>query len=230
MSNVLIIEDDNMLGDTLSLYLTGEGYHVTRVEQATEGIARLDRVQPDIILLDLLLPDLDGVNPCPLIRKHTDVPIIVISTENDISERIRTLTLGADDYICKPFSMQELKARIEALFRRIKITRLQGRGISPVAEPETGITLDLARRMVTVNGQMVEMTYSEFELMKLFYTNRGNVFSRYALIQALRGTDSFINERAVDVHINHLRRKIEKDPKKPQLIKTIWGIGYKFMQ
>ncbi|KAF6583461.1 response regulator transcription factor [Paenibacillus polymyxa] len=230
MSNVLIIEDDNMLGDTLSLYLTGEGYHVTRVEQATEGIARLDRVQPDIILLDLLLPDLDGVNPCPLIRKHTDVPIIVISTENDISERIRTLTLGADDYICKPFSMQELKARIEALFRRIKITRLQGRGISPVAEPETGITLDLARRMVTVNGQMVEMTYSEFELMKLFYTNRGIVFSRYALIQALRGTDSFINERAVDVHINHLRRKIEKDPKKPQLIKTIWGIGYKFMQ
>ncbi|MEE4579990.1 response regulator transcription factor [Paenibacillus polymyxa] len=230
MSNVLIIEDDNMLGDTLSLYLTGEGYHVTRVEQATEGIARLDRVQPDIILLDLLLPDLDGVNPCPLIRKHTDVPIIVISTENDISERIRTLTLGADDYICKPFSMQELKARIEALFRRIKITRLQGRGISPVAEPETGITLDLARRMVTVNGQMVEMTYSEFELIKLFYTNRGIVFSRYALIQALRGTDSFINERAVDVHINHLRRKIEKDPKKPQLIKTIWGIGYKFMQ
>ncbi|UNL92180.1 DNA-binding response regulator [Paenibacillus polymyxa] len=230
MSNVLIIEDDNMLGDTLSLYLTGEGYHVTRVEQATEGIARLDRVQSDIILLDLLLPDLDGVNPCPLIRKHTDVPIIVISTENDISERIRTLTLGADDYICKPFSMQELKARIEALFRRIKITRLQGRGISPVAEPETGITLDLARRMVTVNGQMVEMTYSEFELMKLFYTNRGIVFSRYALIQALRGTDSFINERAVDVHINHLRRKIEKDPKKPQLIKTIWGIGYKFMQ
>ncbi|AHM65999.1 chemotaxis protein CheY [Paenibacillus polymyxa] len=230
MSNVLIIEDDNMLGDTLSLYLTGEGYHVTRVEQATEGIARLDRVQPDIILLDLLLPDLDGVNPCPLIRKHTDVPIIVISTENDISERIRTLTLGADDYICKPFSMQELKARIEALFRRIKITRLQGRGISPVAEPETGITLDLARRMVTVNGQMVEMTYSEFELMKLFYTNRGIVFSRYALIQALRGTDSFINERAVDVHINHLRRKIEKDPKKPQLIKTIWGVGYKFMQ
>ncbi|MDG0056407.1 response regulator transcription factor [Paenibacillus sp. P2(2022)] len=230
MSNVLIIEDDNMLGDTLSLYLTGEGYHVTRVEQATEGIARLDRVQPDIILLDLLLPDLDGVNPCPLIRKHTDVPIIVISTENDISERIRTLTLGADDYICKPFSMQELKARIEALFRRIKITRSQGRGISPVAEPETGITLDLARRMVTVNGQMVEMTYSEFELMKLFYMNRGIVFSRYALIQALRGTDSFINERAVDVHINHLRRKIEKDPKKPQLIKTIWGIGYKFMQ
>ncbi|MCV9952190.1 response regulator transcription factor [Paenibacillus sp. BT-177] len=230
MSNVLIIEDDNMLGDTLSLYLTGEGYNVTRVELAAEGIALLDKEQPDIILLDLLLPDLDGVNPCPLIRKHTDVPIIVISTENNISERIRTLTLGADDYICKPFSMQELKARIEALFRRIKITRLQGRNISPEAEPENGISLDLARRMVIVNGQMVEMTYSEFELMKLFYSNRGIVFSRYALIQALRGTDSFINERAVDVHINHLRRKIEKDPKKPQLIKTIWGIGYKFMQ
>ncbi|KOS00596.1 response regulator transcription factor, partial [Paenibacillus polymyxa] len=138
------------------------------------------------------------------------------------------LTLGADDYICKPFSMQELKARMEALFRRIEITRLQGRGRAP--EPETGITLDLARRMITVNGQNVETTYSEFELMKLFYLNRGIVFSRYALIQALRGTDSFINERAVDVHINHLRRKIEKDPKKPQLIKTIWGIGYKFMQ
>ncbi|MEK5378013.1 response regulator transcription factor [Paenibacillus sp. FSL P2-0173] len=228
MSNVLIIEDDNMLGETLSLYLTGEDYNVTRVEQASEGIARLEIVQPDIILLDLLLPDLDGVNPCPLIRKHTDVPIIVISTENNISERIRTLTLGADDYICKPFSMQELKARIEALFRRIEITRLQGRGRAP--EPETGITLDLARRMITVNGQNVETTYSEFELMKLFYLNRGIVFSRYALIQALRGTDSFINERAVDVHINHLRRKIEKDPKKPQLIKTIWGIGYKFMQ
>ncbi|TKH41445.1 DNA-binding response regulator [Paenibacillus terrae] len=230
MSNVLIIEDDNMLGDTLSLYLTGEGYNVTRVEQAAEGIARLGMVQPDIILLDLLLPDLDGVNPCPLIRKHTDVPIIVVSSENDISERIRTLTLGADDYICKPFSMQELKARIEALFRRIEITRLQARGLAPEAAPETDIALDLARRMITVDGQLVEMTFSEFELMKLFYLNRGIVFSRYALIQALRGTDSFINERAVDVHINHLRRKIEKDPKKPKLIRTIWGIGYKFMQ
>ncbi|MGO4734010.1 response regulator transcription factor [Paenibacillus sp. 2KB_22] len=222
MTKVLIIEDDNMLGDTLSLYLQGEGYDVTRVDNARDGLLQL-QARPDILLLDLLLPDSGSMNPCSLMRQHTAIPIIVISSLTEVSERIRSLTDGADDYVCKPFSMQELKARIEAVLRRYSILNS-----SVVTEQEPGISLDLARRTVLLNNRRVEMTFSEFEIMKLFILNPGKVYSRYALIEAIRGIDACINDRTIDVHITKLRKKIEDNPKNPQYIQTIWGVGYKF--
>jgi len=222
MTKVLIIEDDNMLGDTLSLYLQGEGYDVIRVDNARDGLLQL-QARPDILLLDLMLPDSGDKNPCSLMRQHTAIPIIVISSLTEVAERIRSLTDGADDYVCKPFSMQELKARIEAVLRRYSILNN-----SVVTEQEAGISLDLARRTVLLNNQRVEMTFSEFEIMKLFVLNPGKVYSRYALIEAIRGIDAYINDRTIDVHITKLRKKIEDNPKNPQYIQTIWGVGYKF--
>ncbi|WP_339299348.1 response regulator transcription factor [Paenibacillus sp. FSL R5-0623] len=222
MTKVLIIEDDNMLGDTLSLYLQGEGYDVIRVANARDGLLQL-QARPDILLLDLLLPDSEGNNPCSLMRQHTAIPIIVISSLTEVSERIRSLIDGADDYVCKPFSMQEVKARIEAVLRRYSILNS-----SIVTVQDCGISLDLARRAVLLNNQRVEMTFSEFEIMKLFVLNPGKVYSRYALIEAIRGIDAYINDRTIDVHITKLRKKIEENPKNPQYIQTIWGVGYKF--
>ncbi|PYE42704.1 response regulator transcription factor [Paenibacillus barcinonensis] len=222
MTKVLIIEDDNMLGDTLSLYLQGEEYEVCRVDTIWGGLLQLE-TRPDIILLDLLLPDSKEKHPCALMREHTSVPIIVISSLTEVSERIRSLTDGADDFVCKPFSMQELKARIEAVLRRYTLLKS-----SPVVEHDTGISLDLARRTILLNHRRIETTFSEFEIMKLFVAHPGKVFSRYALIEAIRGIDAYIHDRTIDVHITNLRKKIEDNPKTPQYIQTVWGVGYKF--
>lgn len=222
MTRVLIIEDDNMMGETLSLYLQGEGYDVVRVGTIHEGLLQLQTL-PDIILLDLVLPDLQGAHPCSLLRRHTLIPMIVVSSLTDISERVRSLTDGADDYVCKPFSMQEVKARIEAILRRTTITA------TPSSAAETsGITLDVERRSVTINHRKIETTFSEFEIMKLLVMNPGKVFSRYELIEAIRGIDAYIHDRTIDVHITKLRKKIEINPKNPKYIHTIWGIGYKY--
>ncbi|WP_434753100.1 response regulator transcription factor [Paenibacillus amylolyticus] len=222
MTKVLIIEDDNMLGDTLSLYLQGEGYEVFRVDTIGGALLQLE-TKPNIILIDLMLPDSGEKNPCALMREHTSLPMIVISSLTEVSERIRSLTAGADDFVCKPFSMQELKARMEAVLRRYALLEAFS-----VTETDTGLTLDLARRTILLNNRRVETTFSEFEIMKLFVLNPGKVFSRYALIEAIRGIDAYINDRTIDVHITKLRKKIEDNPKTPQYIQTIWGVGYKF--
>jgi len=232
MTKVLIIEDDNIFGDMLSLYLIEEQYDVVRVASAGEGLRILKEYSPQVILLDLMLPDTEGTNACSLIREFTTIPIIVISAETKVSERIQSLTEGADDYMVKPFSMQELKARIEAILRRT--TAAPAQTVSPTAaSPATEdrkLTLDLARRLLINNGTEIETTYSEFEIMKLLFNNPSKVFSREELINAIRGIDSYINERAIDVHITNLRKKIEANPKEPQYIKTVWGVGYKFMK
>ncbi|GGH69464.1 DNA-binding response regulator [Paenibacillus silvae] len=222
MTKVLIIEDDNMLGDTLCLYLQGEEYEVCRVDTIGRGLLQLEN-RPDIILLDLMLPDAREKHPCALMREHTSIPIIVISSLTEVSERIRSLTGGADDFVCKPFSMQELKARIEAVLRRYTLLKN-----SSVVELEPGISLDLARRTILLNHRRIETTFSEFEIMKLFVAHPGKVFSRYALIEAIRGIDAYIHDRTIDVHITNLRKKIEDNPKNPQYIQTVWGVGYKF--
>ncbi|GMK39001.1 DNA-binding response regulator [Paenibacillus sp. CCS19] len=232
MTKVLIIEDDNIFGDMLSLYLTEEQYEVVRVASAGEGLRTLSDYAPNVILLDLMLPDTEGINACALLREFTNIPIIVISAETKVSERIQSLSEGADDYMVKPFSMQELKARIEAVLRRTIVTQTQMAPPSPVtpSADERSLTLDLARRLLICNGAEIETTYSEFEIMKLLYNNPSKVFSREELINAIRGIDSYINERAIDVHITNLRKKIESNPKEPQYIKTVWGVGYKFMR
>ncbi|NOU93660.1 response regulator [Paenibacillus sp. LMG 31456] len=236
MQKVLIIEDDTIIGEMLKLYLCEENFTVQRVETGQDSFDALNTFTPDVILLDLILPDMDGADLCKLLRHHTQVPILVISMKNKVTDRIQALSCGADDYLCKPFSMQELKARINAQLRRSSpqptyAPNFAAASSSPVATlsaPTQWLQLDLERRTLIVKDQVVEITFSEFEIMKLFYSFPGKVFSRDELINAIRGIDSYVNERSIDVHVTNLRKKIEYNPKQPQHIKTVWGVGYKF--
>jgi DNA-binding response OmpR family regulator len=236
MYKVLIIEDDVMMSEMLSMYLSGEGYRVKQAMDGTGGMKQFESFEPDIVLLDLMLPDCNGTDLCGELRNISSVPIMIISMKSEVSERVHALRAGADDYMCKPFSMHELNARVEALIRRSRL-------IQPVAaassgalaavvqeqQPDRDIRLDTDRRLLLVRGELVETTFSEFELMKLFLSHPGKVFSREDLINAIRGFDSFVTDRAIDVHIVNLRRKIEVNPKEPQFIRTVWGVGYKYV-
>ncbi|WP_081735415.1 response regulator transcription factor [Paenibacillus gorillae] len=233
MYKVLVIEDDVMMSDMLSMYLSEEGYLVKQAGLAEEGLRTANEFEPDIVLLDLMLPDRDGMEVCSTLRERSHVPIMILSMKSEVSERVLALKAGADDYMCKPFSMHEMTARVEALIRRSHITAPE-----PEAEAEAEealpvlnglpIQLDLERRLLLVRGKLVETTFSEYEMMKLFLAHPGKVFSREELINAIRGFDSFVTDRAIDVHIVNLRKKIEHNPKEPRLIRTVWGFGYKY--
>jgi DNA-binding response OmpR family regulator len=232
MYKVLVIEDDVMMSDMLSMYLSEEGYSVMQAYRADEGLKLTSEFVPDLVLLDLILPDLDGMEVCTLIRKRSNVPIMILSMKSEVSERVQALKAGADDYMCKPFSMHEMTARVEALIRRSNTmqaeTKQQAAAAVEVLDDHEPIQLDFERRLLLVRGQLVETTFSEYELMKLFLAYPGKVFSREELINTIRGFDSFVTDRAIDVHIVDLRKKIEQNPKEPRLIRTVWGFGYKY--
>src|SRR5690606_3871983 len=156
------------------------------------------------------------------------MPIMILSMKNEVSERVSALKAGADDYLCKPFSMHELTARVEALIRRSIHMNTTYEETSLQSGADNSIMLDYERRQLLVRGEPVETTFSEYEIMKLFITSPNKVFSRDELISAVRGFDSFVTDRSIDVHIVNLRKKIEYNPKEPKLIKTVWGFGYKY--
>ncbi|NEW09749.1 response regulator transcription factor [Paenibacillus sp. SYP-B3998] len=231
MVKVLLIEDDDIIGEMICMYLSEEGFEVLRTHNGQDGVSALNEFEPHLILLDLMLPDFEGTNLCNTLRKVTEVPIIIISSNAKVSEKIEAFTVGADDYLCKPFSMHELKARILAILRRAKQSAAEEFvNASPSSAPQPiNLNINLETRMLFVRGESIEMTFSEFELMRLLYEHPQRVFRREELINALRGYESYINDRAIDVHITNLRKKIEVNPKEPQHIKTVWGVGYKFV-
>ncbi|UVI30837.1 response regulator transcription factor [Paenibacillus spongiae] len=230
MYKILVIEDDVMMSDMLAMYLSEEGYAVKQATDGGSGLRLLEQFKPDLVLLDLMLPDWDGTELCRSIRESSCVPIMIVSMKTEVSERVQALRAGADDYLCKPFSMHELSARAESLIRRAHMMQAAAAqdGTGYTAEDAT-IRLDTERRLLLVRGTLVETTFSEFELMKLFLANPGKVFSREDLINAIRGFDSFVTDRAIDVHIVNLRRKVEPNPKEPKYIRTVWGVGYKYI-
>ncbi|MGG1553334.1 response regulator transcription factor [Paenibacillus ferrarius] len=239
MSKILIIEDDFSIGEMMSIYLYEDGYEVKRAENGGEGERLLRQFQPDAIILDVMLPDIDGIQLCANVRQTSNIPILMISAKSEVSDRVRGLQTGADDYLCKPFSMRELSARVQALLRRSHSFAAAAAELSVAStapshaqtppDPPMKITLDTEKRCLLVHGKVVETTFSEFEIMKLFWQNQGKVYSREELLNRVRGFDSYVTERAIDVHIANLRKKIETDPKEPKHIKTVWGVGYKFL-
>lgn len=234
LTKILVVEDDQIIGEMLTMYLTEEQFEVQRESTAKDGFRAVETFDPDVILLDLILPDSQGTDLCAQFRKLTDVPIIVVSMKTAVADRIQAIDAGADDYLVKPFSMQELKVRIGALLRRShpaadRAGRPRGSAAAVGLEPRTGIVLEVDRRTIVRNGEPIETTFSEYEIMKLFIEHPGRVYTREELISAVRGIDSFVNDRAIDVHVTNLRRKLEDNPKQPQHIKTVWGVGYKFV-
>ncbi|NOU70581.1 response regulator [Paenibacillus sp. LMG 31458] len=229
MIKVLIIEDDIIIGQMISMYFSEDHFEVKQSVNGHDGLREIVQFQPDVILLDLVLPDYEGIELCGAIRRLSLVPIIVISTKNNIKEKVEAFNIGADDYLCKPFSMQELKARIKASLRMADI-QVPAPGMSEGTESQYhDFTLDVERRLIVIKDQKIDITNSEFEIMKRFIHYPGRVFRRDELIDTLYRMGDIVNDRAIDVHITNLRRRIERNPKEPQYIKTVWGVGYKFV-
>lgn len=227
---ILIVEDDLTLQETLVYNLNRQGYDV---ETASDGNSAVEKVQqnpPDLILLDIMLPGMDGFEVCRIIRKNFTTPILMLTARDDEIDRVVGLEVGADDYLTKPFSMRELIARVKALFRRSHI--LQEDQQSQASQKKryvfNGLIIDQDRREISIDGKVVEFKPKEYELLIYFAQNKGHVLSREQILEKVWGWDYFGDSRTVDVHVRWLREKIEKDPANPQRILTVRSAGYRF--
>ena len=226
---VLVVEDDEHIRELVLLHLGLEGLSTAASGDGAEGL-QLARTQPfDLIILDVMLPGLDGVTVCRAIRREPhlkDVPIMMLTARREESDKVNGLESGADDYLTKPFGIREFVARVRALMRRRRAAA--NASAHHAAVTAGALHVDPARRLARVDGQDVDLTAHEFDLLYVLASNRGIVFSRDALVQRVWGGDTHITERSVDTLIKRLRKKIEGDPAEPRYILTVWGTGYKF--
>ena len=226
---VLVIDDEESIQKLLNAALERDGYRIVGARDATDGLIAFEREQPDVILLDVMLPDLSGREVCRRIRASSDVPIIMLSALDEEVDKVVGLELGADDYITKPFGMRELRSRVRAVLRR---AARESDGAASVGTEErlehAGVVLDAARRLVTVEDRAVELTYVEFEMLRLLMSSPGRVYSRTQLLDAVWGSSDYREPRTVDVHVRHLREKLEVEPSEPRYLQTVRGVGYRF--
>ncbi len=223
--SVLVVDDDAKTVELVKLYLNRDGYKVLTAYDGIEALRLAREKHPDLIVLDLMLPGMDGLQVCQKLRDESDVPIIMLTARTTEEDRLTGLNLGADDYVTKPFSPKELAARVRAVFRRLPEEALE-RG--PVEVKRGDITINFARREVSVAGKSLNLTPIEFKLLGVLVREPEQVFSRARLIEKALGYDFDSFDRTIDVHILNLRRKLEPDPNHPRYIKTIYGAGYKF--
>ena len=225
---VLVIEDEENLLEALKHNLERDGYTALTASDGERGLSLAREHQPDLVILDIMLPQLDGLEVCRILRRESNMPIIMMTAKGEVVDRVVGLELGADDYITKPFSMRELMARLQAVLRR---TRGQGqRGPSQANEVLTSgdLVVDLASHQVTLAGNELEMKPREFDLLALLVANRGRAFTRDQILERLWGQDYIGDTRTVDVHIRWIRQKLETEPGSPNRIVTIRGVGYRF--
>jgi DNA-binding response OmpR family regulator len=226
-STILLVDDEDSVQKLLTFPLEREGFRVVPARDGEEALRRFAEEQIDLVVLDIMLPKLDGLEVCKRLRATSSVPIIMLTARDDELDKVLGLELGADDYITKPFSIREFRSRVRALLRRAAAPRHGLRQQDEVIEAEE-LTIDLARRTVTVRGQDVQLTYVEFELLALLAGRPGRVFSRRQLLEQLRGGAEYREPRTIDVHVRHLREKLEADPGEPEFILTVRGVGYRF--
>jgi len=220
---IMIVDDEKRLVSLVKNYLTQEGYRVVTANDGKEALPIASREKPDLIVLDLMMPEMDGYGFMREHRKEFDTPIIMLTARVDDDERVIGLELGADDYITKPFRPRELVARVRAVLRRAGNSEPKGK-VLQVAD----ITLDRDTRMVTVASQSVDLTPSEFDLLAALMSSPGRVFSRLDLLDVIQGIRYEGYERTIDTHIKNLRAKIESEPRSPHYIETVYGVGYRF--
>lgn len=221
--SVLIVDDDVKLVQLLKTYFAKEGFITYTVHDGLDALQIVWEKKPDIMILDLMLPGLDGWDVCRRIRRNNDIPIIMLTARDEESDRLVGLEIGADDYVSKPFSPKEVVARAKVILRRIHKIVVQQEPIKA-----GGLTIDLERHQVMNGSQLIELTPTEFKLLELLAGNAGKVFSRLQIVEQTQGYTFEGYERTIDAHIKNLRRKLETNPKEPQYIITIYGIGYKF--
>jgi len=223
MTRVLVVEDEESIADAVAYTLRGEGYDVDALADGTAALEAARSETYDVLVLDILLPGLSGLDVCRRLRAESDVPILMLTARTAEVDRVVGLEAGADDYIAKPFSMPELVSRVRAILRRRELDRSDaGDGVRHVG----GLELDLAAHVARVDGRVVRLTPSEFRLLSTLSERPGRVFSRRELMQHLWDSSYVGDERAADVHVANLRRKVEADPKEPVRLVTVRGAGY----
>ncbi len=229
---ILVVDDEKVLVKGISFNLRNEGYEVDVGYDGEQAVELARATQYDLIILDLMMPKIDGLQACIKIREFSNVPIIILTAKGEDADKIIGLESGADDYMTKPFNILELKARIRALLRRSGMTAATQKEEQESSEMLTHghVTLDLAKRVAIVDGKMVDLTVKEFDLLALLMRNPGRVYSRENLLDLVWGYEYQGDYRTVDVHVRRLREKIELDTANPQLIRTKWGVGYYLKQ
>ncbi|MCU0492271.1 MAG: response regulator transcription factor [Chloroflexaceae bacterium] len=225
MATILLVEDDSTLSETLRYNLEREGYNVVTASDGVQGLELARRERPDLLVLDIMLPRLDGFSVCRILRQESDVPIIMLTARQDEVDRIAGLELGADDYVSKPFSLGELLARVRAIMRR---TERQPGGISREVLEAGKLRVDTSSRRAWRGTHELTMPQKEFDLLTCLIRNKGIALSRDLLLERVWGLDFVGDSRTVDVHIRWLREKIEWDPARPRYIQTVRGVGYRF--
>jgi len=223
MKQILVVDDEPRIAEICRDYLQRAGFGVTTAGNGADALALARAKRPDLVVLDLGLPKMDGLDVTRALRQHSNVPIIMLTARVEESDKLVGLELGADDYLTKPFSPRELVARVRAVFRRVDI----GPGRADMIRA-ADITLDVPRMRGHVGTQTVELTSTEFELLAMMMRQPGRVFTRGQLLEAVHGEEGESLDRTIDVHIKNLRRKIERDPRTPRYILTVYGVGYKF--
>jgi len=221
---VLVVDDDAKTVELVRLYLNRDGYKVLTAYDGTEALRLAQEAHPDLIVLDLLLPGIDGLQVCRQLRAESDVPVIMLTARTTEQDRLTGLDLGADDYVTKPFSPQELAARVRALLRRLPGER------GPDKIKRGQLTVNFLKHEASLAGRPLNLTEVEFKLLGVLVKEPGRVFSRAELIEKALGYDFEGFDRTIDVHILNLRRKLESDPSHPKYIKTVYGVGYKFSE
>jgi DNA-binding response OmpR family regulator len=224
-ARILLVDDEHSIQTLLSYPLRKDGYHVTGAHDGSEALERFDEARFDLVILDLMLPKLDGVEVCRQLRSRSQVPIIMLTAKGSETDKVAGLEVGADDYITKPFSMREFRSRVKAALRRSRMI-----GDAPEEESiERGdLKIDFGRRVVALRGEEVRLTYVEFEILGALARSPGRVLSRETLLEHVWGDSEYRDPRTVDVHIRHLREKLESEPKKPEFLFTVRGVGYRF--
>jgi DNA-binding response OmpR family regulator len=223
---ILLVDDEDSVQKLLAYPLRKEGYEVVPAIDGPEALDRLRDDNFDLVVLDVMLPGIDGFEVCRQVRARSAVPIIMLTAKAEEIDKVLGLELGADDYITKPFSVREFSSRVKAVLRRAALVRAD----EPLEEPiEDGeLRVDFEKRQVQVRGELVPLTYVEFEILAALARTPGRVFSRTMLLERVWGDAAYRDPRTIDVHIRHLREKIEGEPKTPELITTVRGVGYRF--
>ena len=223
-ARILVVEDEPSYSEPLTYLLRKEGYQVQVAETGTEGLAAFDRTGADLVLLDVMLPGMSGIDVCRNLRAKSNVPVIMLTAKDSEIDKVVGLELGADDYVTKPYSSRELLARIKAVLRRLG----EPEELLPTTLEAGPVRMDVERHVVTVNGAPAALPLKEFELLEMLLRNAGRVLTRLQLIDRVWGSDYVGDTKTLDVHVKRLRAKIEPDPTNPRFIVTVRGLGYKF--
>jgi DNA-binding response OmpR family regulator len=226
-ARILLVDDEQAVQTLLTYPLRKEGYEVTGAMDGQEALDRFAEGRFDLVVLDVMLPKLDGIEVCRRLRTRSQVPIIMLTAKGDEIDKVVGLEMGADDYITKPFSVREFRSRVKAALRRGNMGGRGGaEGDQPIAAGE--LEIDFERRATRIRGEAVQLTYVEFEILAALASAPGRVFTRESLLEQVWGDSTYRDPRTVDVHIRHLREKLETDPKDPEYLFTVRGVGYRF--